>query len=138
MTTSAFWEDLATDLEDEGFRREFVMESVRIATIDRVVNALDDARDAAGLTKATLARAARVQPAAIRRMFSSGKANPTLGTLAEVATALGMQIMVVPLADADREKLTEAVLPQGEPAALDTKALAAYLQAVREQIGMSA
>lgn len=54
--TSAFWDDLAHDLEDPEFLREFVVESMRIATIDEVVNALDDAREAAGLSKAELAR----------------------------------------------------------------------------------
>ncbi len=40
--TSAFWDDLARDLEDPNFLREYVIESMRIATIDAVVNALDD------------------------------------------------------------------------------------------------
>ena len=56
-TPSQFWDDLATDLEDPEFLREYVRESVRIATIDDLVNELDEAREAAGLTKADLARA---------------------------------------------------------------------------------
>lgn len=42
---SAFGDDLAHDLDDPDFLREFVIESVRIATIDEVVNAPDDARE---------------------------------------------------------------------------------------------
>lgn len=38
---SAFWDDLARDLEDPEFLREYVVESMRIATIDQVVNAID-------------------------------------------------------------------------------------------------
>src|SRR6202043_2388843 len=37
---SAFWDDLASDLEDPEFLREYVAESIRIATIDRIVNQL--------------------------------------------------------------------------------------------------
>lgn len=58
---SAFWDDLALDLEDPEFLRECVVESVRIATLDEVVNALDDSHEAAGLSKAELARAIRVE-----------------------------------------------------------------------------
>ena len=31
---SAFWDDLAKDLEDPDFLRDYVVESMRIATID--------------------------------------------------------------------------------------------------------
>ena len=82
---STFWSDLAHDLEDPEFLRKYVVESMRIATIDAVANELDDAREAAGLSKAELARAIQVEPATIRRLFASEKSNPTLGTLAEVA-----------------------------------------------------
>ncbi len=47
--------DLANDLDDPEFLREYVVESMRIATIDSV--AIDNAREAAGLSKAELARA---------------------------------------------------------------------------------
>lgn len=39
---------LARDVEDPEFLREYVVESMRIATMDQVVNAIDDAREAAG------------------------------------------------------------------------------------------
>lgn len=108
--TSAFWTDLARDLEDPEFLREFVVESVRIATIDGVVNALDDAREAAGLSKAELARAIQVEPATIRRLFASEKSNPTLGTLAEVAAALGLRITLEALPDEERAQVTDPLL----------------------------
>lgn len=123
-----FWDDLARDLEDPEFLREYVVESVRIATIDAVVNALDEARDAAGLSKAGLARAISVEPATIRRLFASGSANPTLGTLAEIAAALGMRITIEPLPAGERAKLTEPLLA-GRSA--DTKGLARHLAALR-------
>lgn len=126
---SAFWDDLATDLQDPEFLRDYVVESMRIATIDRLVNALDEAREAAGLTKAELARAIGAEPASIRRLFASGNSNPTLGTLAEVASALGMQVTLTPLPAAERRKVTQPLL-QGRVA--DPKALAEHLVAVRD------
>jgi DNA-binding phage protein len=116
MTMSMFWADLARDLEDPDFLREYLKESVRIATTDAVINALDEARVMAGLSKAELARAIGAEPAVVRRLFSSGSANPTLGTLAEVAAALGLRISVEPLPQADREAVTEPLLA-GRPSA---------------------
>jgi DNA-binding phage protein len=104
--SSTFWDDLAADLDDPEFVREFITESVRIATIDAIVNALDEARAAEGLSKADLARAIGVEPATIRRLFSAAGANPTLGTLAEVAAALGLRITVEPLRASDLEAVT--------------------------------
>jgi transcriptional regulator with XRE-family HTH domain len=125
---SAFWDDLATDLQDPEFLRDYVVESMRIATIDRLVNELDEAREAAGLTKAELARAIGAEPASIRRLFASGHSNPTLGTLAEVASALGMQVTLTPLPATERRRVTQPLL-QGRVA--DPKALAEHLVATR-------
>lgn len=128
----AFWDDLAEDLKDPEFLREYVRESVRIQTIDQLVNALDEAREAAGLSKAALARAVRAEPAVVRRLFSASRVNPTLGTLAEIAAVLGMRVTLEPLPDADQEYLTGPLL-EGECA--DTKALAAYVSGMRDRKG---
>lgn len=125
---SAFWDDLARDLLDPEFLREYVVESMRIATIDAVVNALDDAREAAGLSKAELARAIQVEPATIRRLFASDRINPTLGTLAEVAAALGMRVTLEPLPK-DEQKLITMPLLEGRTA--DPRKLAQHLDRLR-------
>jgi transcriptional regulator with XRE-family HTH domain len=125
---SAFWDDLAADLEDPEFLRDYVVESMRIATIDRLVNELDEAREAAGLSKAELARAIGAEPASIRRLFATGHSNPTLGTLAEVASALGMKVTLTPLPASERKKVTAPLL---EGRSADPKALAEHLVAVR-------
>jgi transcriptional regulator with XRE-family HTH domain len=107
--TSQFWKDLADDLEDPDFLREYVRESVRIATVDTIMNVLDDARLAEGLSKAELARAIGAEPAAVRRLFAAGNSspNPTLGTLVDVAAALGLRIGLEPLPDDERQAVTE-------------------------------
>ncbi len=127
---SVFWDDLAQDLNDPRFLRNYVTESIRIATIDRIVNELDEARQTAGLSKAELARAISTEPAAVRRLFSAAHVNPTLGTLAEVAAALGMRIILEPLDASERQRITEPLLHgnTGDPVALTR-----YLDAVRSQ-----
>ncbi len=104
-----YWEDLAEDLQDPEFLRAYITESLRVETIDRLVNDLDDARTALGLTKAELARAISAEPAVIRRLLSPGHRNPTIGTVAEVAAALGLRVALVPMADDEREEVAEAL-----------------------------
>jgi transcriptional regulator with XRE-family HTH domain len=125
---SVFWGDLAQDLEDPQFLREYVAQSIRIATIDRIVNELDGAREAAGLSKAELAHAINSEPATVRRLFSAGHVNPTLGTLAEVAAALGMRVVLEPLDADDRKQVTRPLL---EGSTGDPLALARRLEAMR-------
>lgn len=98
MTTdkSQFWTDLDLDLEDPEFRAEFVLQSVRIQTVDHVINALDDARMSKDLSKAELARAIGADPAAVRRLFTA-HGNPTLKTLSDLAAALGLRITIEPM-----------------------------------------
>ncbi|GAA2708196.1 helix-turn-helix domain-containing transcriptional regulator [Actinoplanes palleronii] len=129
-TSSAFWDDLAEDLRDPEFLRAYIVESIRLATVDSVINALDDAREAAGLSKAALARAIGANPDAIRRLFTNGSTNPTVRTVAEIAAALGMRLTLEPLPAAEREQITDPLV-QGEHA--DTAALARHLQAMRRQ-----
>lgn len=123
VTHSAFWDDLAQDLQDPEFLREYIAESVRIATIDALVNALDEARAAAGLSKADLARAINQSPAAIRRLFSQEHPNPTLGTLAEVAAVLGMRVTLEPLPAREKAVVTtplrEGAIPASKRAAAE-------------------
>lgn len=127
--SNAFWEDLARDLEDPDFLREYVVESMRIATVDALINVLDEAREAAGLSKAALARAIHVEPATVRRFFSTDKGNPTLGTIAELAAALGMRVTLEPLSESERRWFTAPLL-EGEAA--DPQGLARHLTAIRQ------
>jgi transcriptional regulator with XRE-family HTH domain len=94
------------------------------------VNALNEAREAAGLSKAALARAVRAEPAVVRRLFSASRVNPTLGTLAEIAAVLGMRVTLEPLPAAEQEYVTTPLL-EGECA--DTKALAKHVAGMRDR-----
>ena len=43
----------------------------------------------------------------IRRLLTLGQRNPTIGTVAEVAAALGLKIALVPMTDEEREQVAE-------------------------------
>lgn len=108
-TRSLFWDDLAQGLEDPAALREYTLESLRIATIDRLVNLLDGAREEEHLSKAALARVINSQPAVVRRLLSNGALNPTIGTLVDVATALGLRVTLEPMPAAERRGLTRSL-----------------------------
>jgi hypothetical protein len=68
------------------------------------------------------------EPATVRRLFSSSHVNPTLGTLAEVAAALGMRVVLEPLGDRDQEQITRPLI---EGSTDDPRALAARINELR-------
>jgi DNA-binding phage protein len=125
---STYWDDLAEDLKNPTFLRAYITESLRVETIDRLVHDLDEAREALGLTKAELARAISAEPAVVRRLLSPGHRNPTIGTLAEVAAALGLKVELVPMADEERRRVSE---PLRSGVSHDPGALARSFGAVR-------
>ncbi|MFC8799528.1 helix-turn-helix domain-containing protein [Promicromonospora sp. NPDC057138] len=107
---SAFWDDHERDLRDPEYTREFAAESARVAALDALVNALEEARAAEGLTKADLARATGITGSAIRRLLTAANPNPTLGTVVEVAAALGLKLAVEPMTEEERRTVTEPML----------------------------
>ncbi len=125
---TTFWDDLANDLRDPEFLRTYVAESIRIETIDRLVNQLDEVREADGLSKADVARAISAEPAVVRRLLSLNHRNPTIGTLVEVAAALGMRVALEPMPDHELKEITET-LRSG--IAADSRALARSMAALR-------
>ncbi len=92
---------------DPVFARAYAAESAVIVGIDSVINSLDEARGMAGLSKAALARAIGSDPSTVRRLLSSESVNPTLGTIAEIAAALGMKVMLTPMSADERTRITE-------------------------------
>ena len=105
--TNVFWNDLAEDLKDPELLREYIVESVRIRAIDEIMNQIEGARADAGISKADLARAINATPDSVRRLLSNKPANPTIGTLAEIAAALGMRLTLSPFTQADNAAITE-------------------------------
>ena len=114
---SVFWDDLQERLQDPEYLREYVTQSLRINTIDRLVNGLAAALEAQHVTKAEIARRLNTEAATIRRLFTQTGHNPTLGTLTEVAGALGFRVELVAMSDEEREQVTaplrDGVMPAG-------------------------
>ena len=87
---------------DPVYRAEHGAAAERIRSTDAIVRALDEKREASGLSKAELARRADLPPEAVRRLFSADSANPTLGTITALAGALNVELVLQPLASAKR------------------------------------
>ncbi|MEP7764540.1 helix-turn-helix transcriptional regulator [Sanguibacter sp. 25GB23B1] len=107
---SAFWDDHQRDMESPEYAREFAAESIRTRTIDEVMNTLDHALEESGLSKAALARAIGSDPAVVRRIFNAESVNPTLGTLSEIAAALGLKITLEPMGRSERDAITKPMV----------------------------
>lgn len=107
---SSFREDLEGKLENPVFLRAYVIESIRISTVDAILGQLDEAREEIGITKAELARAIGAEPASLRRLFASNAVNPTLGTLADMAAVLGLRVSLEPMLLGERKQISKTLL----------------------------
>ncbi len=104
---SGFWQDLAEDLKDDEFRHQYLLESERIATVDRIVNQLDDVRQELGISKSELARSIGRTPESIRRLLTAKSVNPQLSLVAELASVLGYRVTLEPMSAAERQRVAE-------------------------------
>ncbi|WP_019873988.1 helix-turn-helix domain-containing protein [Sporichthya polymorpha] len=104
---TGFWDDLEGDLADPGFRRQYLLESERIATIDRIINQLEEVREQLGMSKADLARAIGRTPESIRRLMTAKSVNPQLSLVTEIASALGYRVTLSPMSAAERREVAE-------------------------------
>lgn len=104
---SGFWDDLTADLADPAFRQQYLLESERIATIDRIISQLEEVREQLGMSKADLARAIGRSPESIRRLMTAKSINPQLSLVAEIASALGYRVTLSPMTAAERREVAE-------------------------------
>jgi len=113
MAGQTFYRDLLEDLKDPEFLREYVKSSIRISTVDGIINDLEARREELGKSKAEIAEALDLHGAAVRRLFTSKSGNPTIGALAEVAAMLGMRVVLEPMS-LNQSKVVSAVLETGQ------------------------
>lgn len=104
---AGFWDDLNEQLQDPEFRHHYILESERIAAIDRVINELDDIREQLGLSKAELARAIERTPETVRRLLTAKAVNPQFSVVVEMAAALGYRVALQPMNAKDRREVAE-------------------------------
>src|SRR5215467_10292520 len=87
---SRFHQRLRKDLQDPEFAAAFYEMSVEIT----LLQALEEARKALGVTEQELAERMGVQRAGVTRLFNATDANPTLETLTSILRALGLHAEV--------------------------------------------
>lgn len=87
-------------MRDAGFARAYTDARAEIDAIDRIIQALDEARQALGISKADLARMIGAKPEIVRRLFTAESPNPTIITLVKIAKALGLDLDLVPAGEA--------------------------------------
>jgi DNA-binding phage protein len=95
MPKTGFDRYFEKQMEDPAFADEYAKARAEIDQTDRLMRALDAAREKKGWSKADLAREADMTPEAIRRLFTARSMNPTLLTVTRIATALGYRVELV-------------------------------------------
>lgn len=106
-----FAQQQTKNLESARYRRAGVLESIRIATIESIINELDEAREALSISKEELARSISSHGSVVRRLFRSPVASPNLTSVAEITASLGMRVVVIPMAPAERDEVLAALHP---------------------------
>lgn len=86
---------IAARMDDPEFLAAYKRARREIDQVDSVIRQLDELREAAGLSKAELARRIGRDPSSIRRLFTA-KSNPELLLVASIAEVLGAEIRIVP------------------------------------------
>lgn len=89
------------------FARSYRAARKRIGAVDELVRVLDKVREDSGLSNAELARCIDATPEIVRRLFAEG-ANPSLRTVVEIASALGLEFRLVPLTRGGRRTAPKA------------------------------
>ena len=81
---------------DPEFDAAYVEARDEIRAVDAFIQALDEARVDADLSKTELARRIGAKPEVVRRLFTAEGANPTLRTIVGLASARGLRLELVP------------------------------------------
>lgn len=95
LDTSYHKRMIAARMDDPEFRVEYERARREIDQVDSVIRQLDALREAAGLSKAELARHIGRDPSSIRRLFTA-ESNPELLLVASIAEDLGAEVRVIP------------------------------------------
>lgn len=104
----AFYKDRDRDMQIPEYRLASVIARRRVATVVHVLRTLDEAREERGLSKAAIGRMLDMTDSGVRRLFTSAGANPTLETLADLATALGYRVRLEPLSPEELAEFDQA------------------------------
>jgi len=110
LDTSYHKRMIAARMDDPEFRAEYERARREIDQVDSVIRQLDELREAAGLSKAELARHIGRDPSSIRRLFTA-ESNPELLLVASIAEDLGAEVRIVPRSSARRRQTSASRQP---------------------------
>ena len=92
---SVFESDIAKDIRDSEARAFFEKEYSKTVAVGELLRLLELARARQNLTKREVAERMDRKASAVSRLLSGEGGNPTLGTIADLAFALNLEIEVV-------------------------------------------
>jgi ribosome-binding protein aMBF1 (putative translation factor) len=92
---SGFDKFFGEQMKSRSFAKSYADARAKVDAIDRMMRALDAAREKSGVSKAELAAAIDARPEVVRRLFTQRHPNPTLSTVIRVAAALGYRVELV-------------------------------------------
>ena len=107
LDTSYHKRSMAARMDDPEFRAEYERARREIDQVDSVIRQLDGLREAAGLSKAELARHIGRDPSSIRRLFTA-ESNPELLLVASIAEDLDAEVRIVPRTSGRRRRSSAA------------------------------
>jgi DNA-binding phage protein len=81
-------------LQSPEFRARYRRTKGSIARVQKLLQMIEARRQETGLMKVEVAERAGINPAALRRLLTSGTSNPTLKTVLDVMDALGLEMRV--------------------------------------------
>ncbi len=95
LDTNSHTRMMAARMDDPEFAAEYERARRVIGQVDYVVRRLDELREAAGMSKAELARRIGRDPSSIRRLFTA-TSNPDLLLIVSIAEELGADVRIAP------------------------------------------
>jgi DNA-binding phage protein len=93
------------------FAAEYERVGAEILAVDDLIRLIDAERVDLGMSKADLARKVSTTPAAMRRLLTSGEANPTITTVLDVLAAVGMRLTLLPSSASARKPIRSTSKP---------------------------
>lgn len=118
---TAFDRHLEERRKDPIFEAAFLEARAEIQAIDHIVRQLDAERERRKISKAELARRIGVKPEAIRRLFTTEGANPTMETVIKCAHAIGYKMTLVRIPKVRRSAAPASDTPRRVSASLRSR-----------------
>ncbi|ADO76026.1 helix-turn-helix domain-containing protein [Stigmatella aurantiaca] len=81
-------------MEKPAFAKAYAKARAEIDSVDQFIRALDEARAAAHLSKAEVARRIGTSPVVVRRLLTQTSVNPSFQLVSKLAQAVGLRLVL--------------------------------------------